>query len=98
MYRKLLFSLLLTALTYSQSYQHFTVVESDTLYGEISVELDSLASFETIPAYDKNGTVCGSITIMYEKEHFKWNVNRSNQITDIEDLIDMVNYMFGGSK
>ena len=95
---KLIFSILILNVQIVAQEHHYVVETSDSLYGEISLDLDSLVSFETITAYDRNGTECGLITFMWEKPMNKCNIDRSDQIIDISDLIYLLDYMFRGGK
>ncbi len=74
---------------------HFQPEQSEVLYGEVSAQLDSMVSFERIPAYDINGVECGIIIFMFEKPLYHLNVDRKDKICDMSDLVMLVDFVFG---
>ena len=95
---KLIFSILILNCTIcANDFTHHYVVEtSDSLYGEISSDLDSLVSFETIKGYDRNGTHDSFIHFMFEDPMNKGNIDRASKAIDIADLVHLIDYMFRG--
>lgn len=58
-------------------------------------EFAGMLSADVIRSYDTLANHTGYHVIIFRKSDFKYDVNRSG-VVDIEDLVMMVNYMFGG--